>query len=80
MKTPDADDLRLAAEWLDAYESVEDGISAPDALAMRKVIEWLLSQAEAQELRKACREAGIPVQPPRKTLPTPRRREGAWIT
>lgn len=54
-KTPSADDLFLAAQWLDVYEGAED------AEACRRVAAWLKLQADAKELRDAARAAGVPV-------------------
>lgn len=59
-KTPSADDLHTAAQWLDVYEGTED------AEACQRVRAWLLQQADAAEFREACREAGVPVAQARK--------------
>ena len=47
-KTPSADDLHSAAQWLDVYEGAED------AEACQRVRAWLLQQADAAEFREAC--------------------------
>lgn len=55
MATPSADDLHIAAQWLDIYEGAED------AEACHRVSEWLIEQAKAAELRQVCREQGVSV-------------------
>lgn len=67
MKRPDPDDMRLAAEWLDMYEPVGD---PDDGSGCTRVRDWLLAQAQAAELRTACREVGIPVRLARERLYT----------
>lgn len=62
MKTPSADDMHTAAQWLDIQEGAED------AEACLRVRAWLLQQADAAELRAACREAGVPVAQARKAV------------
>lgn len=62
MKTPTPDQLHIAAQWLDIYEGAED------ATACQAVKSWLLEQAEAAELRKACREARVPVSRARAAI------------
>ena len=61
-KKPSADDLYLAAQWLDVYEGAED------AEACKRVRAWLLQQADATEFREACREVGVPVALARKAV------------
>lgn len=61
-KKPSADDLHIAAQWLDVYEGAED------AEACQRVRAWLLQQSDAAELREACRAAGISVAAIRKAL------------
>ena len=63
MKKSSADDLRIAAQWLEVYEGV-----GADADACRRIRAWLLARAEADELRDACREAGVPVAQVRRAL------------
>lgn len=55
-KTPTADQLRLAAEWLDCNEA--DGDEQSDCFAVR---DWLRGQAEAIEQKKLARECGLTV-------------------
>lgn len=61
-KRPSADDLYLAAEWLEIYEGAED------AEACRRVAAWLRSQSDAAELRAACRAAGVSIAKLRKHI------------
>lgn len=65
-KKPSVDDMYIAAEWLDVYES--DGADAAEAMACQRVRNWLLEKADAQEFRRACRDAGVPVAEARKAL------------
>lgn len=58
MNTPEADDLRFAAEWLRQYDDEHDG-GEQTAIAA-KVAEWLDAQADAKELRATAREHGLP--------------------
>ncbi len=53
MKTPSADDLWLAANWLEVYEGAED------AEACLRVSKWLRAKADAAELRQTARAAGV---------------------
>lgn len=62
MTTPSADDLHTAAQWLEVYEGAED------AEACRRVAAWLLAQADAAELRAACRAAGVSVAAARRAI------------
>lgn len=62
MKTPSSDDLLIAAQWLDVY----DGDDEDDAC--QRVRSWLIDQAENQDLRAACREAGVAVSQARKAM------------
>lgn len=62
MATPRPADLRLAAEWLRAYEDQED------TPRLDRVAGWLDEQADAQELRAAAREHGVSVQRLRTAL------------
>ncbi|WP_273454434.1 hypothetical protein [Nevskia ramosa] len=66
MPTPSADDLYLAAQWLDVYEGAED------AQACQRVKAWLLKKADDAEFRKACRDAGVSVTTARRTVTTQR--------
>jgi arsenate reductase-like glutaredoxin family protein len=59
---PSADDMRLAASWLDEYED------SPEGDACKRVAEWLAEQADAKELRDAAREHGVPVKALRKKI------------
>lgn len=59
-KSPSADDLAFAADWLDAYEAApgdEDNGERAERLAG-----WLRQKADAAFLREAAREARIPVR------------------
>jgi hypothetical protein len=56
MKRPSIDDMNLASEWLDAYESGE-----ADGLAMYRVAAWLREQADAAYLRETAKSNGVPV-------------------
>lgn len=67
-KTPSANDMYLAANWLDVYEDAED------KEACQRVREWLLIQADAAEFREACREAGVSVAQARKAHKLKQRR------
>lgn len=58
MKTPFADDLRFAAEWLREYEDEPGGADSERAAA---VANWLDTKADEAELRSAAREHGVPV-------------------
>jgi len=66
MKTPEADDLRFAAEWLRQYDDTHDG-GKQTAIAA-KVAEWLDAQADAKELRATAREHGLPTAKLRSKL------------
>lgn len=59
---PSADDLWLAAQWLEVYEGAED------ADACLRVSKWLRAQSDAAELRAECRKAGVPVAKARAVL------------
>lgn len=59
---PSADDMRLAAEWLDVNEGDEE------SAACQRVAAWLVEQADAKDLRDAAREHGVPVGALRKKL------------
>lgn len=61
-KTPSADDMHLAAEWLGIYEGAED------AEACKRVAEWLRHQSDLMEFRNACREAGVTVPQARAAI------------
>lgn len=58
MKTPAADDLRFAAEWLRQYDDSHDG--GEQSRTAERVAEWLDAQADAKELRAVAREHGVP--------------------
>ena len=66
MKTPDAEDLRFAAEWLRQYDDSHDG--GEMTARATAVAEWLDAQATAQNLRAAAREHGVPVAGLRRKL------------
>lgn len=53
--TPSANDLHIAAQWLDIYEGAED------AEACHRVSKWLRSQSDAKELRDMAKEMNVPV-------------------
>ena len=55
VKKPSAQDLFLAAQWLEVYEGAED------AFACRRVAEWLRYQSDLEDLREACKGAGVSV-------------------
>ena len=55
MKTPNADALRLAADWLRCYEPLDGDDDLTD------VANWLDSQADSKELRNIARQLGVPV-------------------
>jgi rRNA-processing protein FCF1 len=63
MIKPSPEDLRAAAIWLDSNEG-----DAAERGPLLRVAHWLEVQAEAQELREAAREAGVPVAQLRKRL------------
>lgn len=67
MKTPDIEALRFAAEWLRQYEDDLEGGDVDNKRAS-DVAEWLDAQAEAQQLRIAAREHGVPVAGLRQIL------------
>lgn len=56
MKTPTPDEMRLAADWLEANDGLEG-----EAERCKTVAAWLNAQADAQEMRAQCRAAGVPV-------------------
>lgn len=62
MKTPSADDLHIAAQWLDVYEGAEDRESC------LRVREWLLKKADEVELRATCRDIGVSVAVARRAI------------
>ena len=55
MKTPDAYILRVAAEWLRAYEPLDDDAD------LTLVADWLDAKADATEVRGLARELGVSV-------------------
>ena len=61
MKHPPTESLRLAADWLRVYEDDE-------AQELAAVAAWLDQQADAADMRSACREAGVPVSIARAAL------------
>ena len=66
MRTPSADDLRFAAEWLRQYDDSHDG-GEQSAIA-EVVATWLDDQADAKELRDVARDAGISVSAVRRNM------------
>lgn len=66
MKTPDADALRFAAEWLRQYDDTHDG--GADTARAAGVAEWLDAQANAAELRATARFHGVPVGKLRRAI------------
>jgi hypothetical protein len=66
MKTPNADALRFAAEWLRQYDDEHDG--GADTERAASVADWLDAQADAADLRGAAREHGVPVAKLRRAL------------
>lgn len=63
MKTPTAEQMTAAAEWLRINEGEEGEAEACEAVA-----DWLDQQAEAKTLRLIAREHGVPVAAVRKRL------------
>jgi hypothetical protein len=66
MKTPDPDSMRFAAEWLREYDDEHEG--GTDSARAASVADWLDAQADANELRSAAREQGIPTKKLRLAL------------
>ena len=66
MKTPPADDLRLAAEWLRQFEGTQEGDA--DVARAAAVAEWLDEQAQAKDVREVSRESGIPASRVRASM------------
>ena len=66
MKTPEADDLRFAAEWLRVYDDTHDG--GEQSEIAEHVAAWLDEQADAKEMRSAAREHGVPVRAVRERI------------
>lgn len=62
MKRPSADDLYLAAQWLDVYEGAED------AEACKRVARWLEQQSDKAAFAVECRKAGVSVKLARRAL------------
>jgi len=56
--TPSLEAIYLAAEWLDVYEGTDN--TQDDVKSCRDVAEWLRGQAEKLELKKLCKEYGVP--------------------
>lgn len=56
MKRPSDDDINLAAEWLDAYDSDAEGAR------MYRVSAWLREQAQQSMERRAARLNNVPVK------------------
>ncbi len=71
-KPPSPDDMRLAAQWLDAYDK-----DADEFAACQRVSAWLDHQADALELRQTCRDLGISVALARKMMRGRRSPDGA---
>lgn len=63
MKRPTAGQLRIAADWLRAYDE-----GSPERADMVCVADWLDAQADDGELRAAAREHGVPVAALRRKL------------
>lgn len=70
LKTPDSNDLRLAAMWLEQYEAV--GEADESAAAMRRVGAWLDAKAEDADVRAASERSGFSVAEIRRAM----RRDG----
>lgn len=62
VRTPSADDLHIAAQWLDVYEGAED------AAACKRVAAWLIQKSDDAELRAACRVHGVSVAKAREAI------------
>lgn len=71
MKTPSADDLNFAAEWLRQYDDEHDG--GADMARAAAIADWLDAQANAIEQRAIAKEQGVPVAIVRRVM---RDREG----
>jgi hypothetical protein len=56
MKRPSADDMNLASEWLDCYESDDEGY------AVKRVAAWLREQAQQSMERETARLNHVPVK------------------
>ena len=65
-RAPSPDDLRFAAEWLRQCDDSHDG--GGQAKTAEAVAEWLDQQAQAQELRDAAKDLGVPVSKVRAAL------------
>ncbi|WP_428383817.1 hypothetical protein [Nevskia ramosa] len=55
VKMPSADDLHIAAQWLDIY----DGDGSADYAACHRVAAWLRQKSDDAELREAAAAAGV---------------------
>lgn len=62
MKRPSADDMNLASEWLDAYDSDAEGE------CMYRVAAWLREQAQQSMERDAAKVNRVPVKALRNKL------------
>ena len=62
LAAPSADDMHIAALWLEIYEGAED------ADACHRVAEWLRRQSDAKVFKQTCREAGVSVKQARAAL------------
>jgi hypothetical protein len=63
MKTPSANDLRLAALWCENNEDTDDVRTA-----LQRVAKWLDWQADQKILRTVAREQRVPVSAVRQAL------------
>lgn len=66
MKTPSADALRFAAEWLRQYDDEHEG--GADTARAADVADWLDAQAEAADIRSVARQCGVPTKAVRERV------------
>lgn len=64
-RRPNINDLAIAAQWLSIYEA-----AAGDAAieSIRRVEKWMQEMIEAEELRVACKAAGVRLSDVRRGL------------
>ncbi len=71
MKTPSAEEFRMAAEWLEIHD-IEDGSDGDPGVQCHSVADWLREYASKIELntliKKAAKDAGVPYAKAKKFL------------
>lgn len=64
--SPTPDQMRSAAQWLQAYEGSNG--DEENKIACELVADWLEQQASEKELKSICKQEGIPFTKVKKAL------------